>query len=88
MAAMEMGERNAARVLLISSQSNPHWSRSWNSTEDILPTALEALGESQLIGREDMDVPPRLLVITRSSWETRLSTTNFLFLSFISAEKE
>lgn len=77
MAAMETGERNATRVLLIVSQSSPHWSRSWDSTEDILPTALEALRESQLVGREDMDVSPRLLV--KQKWHLRVLIVFDLF---------
>ena len=74
---MAVEEKNAVRVLLIISHSSPHWSQSWDSTEDILPTALEALRESQLIGREDMDMPPRLLV--KQKWHLRILVVFDLF---------
>lgn len=77
------GEQRAVRVLLIVSESNPHWSQSWLSTEDILPIALEALRKDQFIGpgRTDSpggtEIPIRLLV--KQKWHLRVLIVFDLF---------
>lgn len=68
--------QNAMRVLLIVSQSNPYWSQSWSSTNDILPTVLDALRKSQLLGpiktdsTEEVGIPLRLLI--KQKWHLRV----------------
>ena len=77
------GKQSAVRLLLIVLKSNPHWSQSCLSTEDILPIALEALRKNQLIspGRTDSpegtEIPLRLLV--KQQWHLRVLIVFDLF---------
>ena len=75
--------QNAMRVLLIVSQSNPYWSQSWSSTEDILPIALDALRKNHLLGprkidnTEEMKLSLRLLI--KQKWHLRVLIVLDLF---------
>ena len=84
MGGMEMNkDRMAMRVLLIISQSSPAWSRSWSSTQDVLPTALDALRKSQFLGlrqsdsTKEVEIPLRLLA--KQKWPLRVLVVLDLF---------
>ncbi|KAK9629779.1 hypothetical protein V6000_004827 [Aspergillus fumigatus] len=68
---VQMVEQKPLRVLVIISDTNAYWEKSWSASEDLLPVAFEILQENCLV-ENTYNHWPKMRLLAKEKWATRV----------------
>ena len=80
-------ESVAKRVLVVVSRKSPHWSKAWNSSQELVAIALRIMQNTHLVAPNVDDDPSAITFLAKERWDSRIFIVFDIFHNTCDSEK-